>query len=46
MNMYLDEPGVFDKDYNNYFNFGSLILLKTKDKENLQGTFSKMGSPF
>lgn len=44
--MYLDEPGVFDKDYNDYFGFGSLILLETKDKENYKGLSQKIGSPF
>lgn len=41
MNMYLDELGVFDKDYNDYSGIGNLILLETKDKENCKGFSQK-----
>lgn len=36
MNIYVysDESGVFDKEHNDYFVFGGLILLGTEDKEN------------
>ena len=35
MNIYIysDESGVFDKEHNDYFVFGGLILLGTEDKE-------------
>ena len=35
MNIYVysDESGVFDKEHNDYFVFGGLILLGTEDKE-------------
>ena len=35
MNIYVysDESGVFDKEHNEYFVFGGLILLGTGDKE-------------
>ena len=42
MNIYVysDESGVFDKGHNDYFVFGGLILLGTKDKENWSRKYS------
>ena len=44
--MYLDELGVFDKDYNDYSGIGNLILLETKDKENCKGFSQKWKALF
>lgn len=42
MNIYVysDESGVFDKEHNNYFVFGGLILWGTEDKENWSRKYS------
>ena len=42
MNIYIysDESGVFDKEHNDYFVFGGIILLGTQDKENWSRKYS------
>lgn len=44
MNIYVysDESGVFDKEHNDYFVFGGLILLGTEDKENWSRKYSSV----
>lgn len=44
MNIYVysDESGVFDKDHNDYFVFGGLILLGTEDKEKWSRKYSSV----
>ena len=44
MNIYVysDESGVFDKEHNDYFVFGGLILLGTEDKEKWSRSKSKL----
>lgn len=44
MNIYIysDESGVFDKEHNDYFVFGGLILLGTEDKENWSRKYSSV----
>ena len=44
MNIYVysDESGVFDKDHNDYFVFGGLILLGTDDKEKWSRKYSSV----
>lgn len=44
MNIYVysDESGVFDKDHNDYFVFGGLILLGTEEKENWSRKYSSV----
>lgn len=46
MNIYVysDESGVFDKEHNEYFVFGGLILLGTGDKENWSRKYSHVES--
>lgn len=44
MNIYVysDESGVFDKEHNDYFVFGGLILLGTEDKEKWSRKYSSI----
>lgn len=44
MNIYVysDESGVFDKEHNDYFVFGGLILLGTEEKENWSRKYSSV----
>lgn len=44
MNIYVysDESGVFDKEHNDYFVFGGLILLGTDEKENWSRKYSSV----
>ena len=44
MNIYVysDESGVFDKEHNDYFVFGGLILLGTEGKENWSRKYSSV----
>ena len=44
MNIYVysDESGVFDKEHNDYFVFGGLILLGTEKKENWSRKYSSV----
>lgn len=44
MNIYIysDESGVFDKEHNDYFVFGGIILLGTEDKENWSRKYSSV----
>lgn len=44
MNIYVysDESGVFDKEHNDYFVFGGLILLGIEDKENWSRKYSSV----
>ncbi|MBP3609544.1 MAG: DUF3800 domain-containing protein [Lachnospiraceae bacterium] len=44
MNVYVysDESGVFDKEHNDYFVFGGLILLGTESKENWSRKYSSV----
>lgn len=44
MNIYVysDESGVFDKEHNDYFVFGGLILLGTEEKENWARKYSSV----
>lgn len=44
MNVYIysDESGVFDKEHNEYFVFGGLILLGTEEKENWSRKYSSV----
>lgn len=44
MNIYVysDESGVFDKEHNEYFVFGGLILLGTEEKENWSRKYSSV----
>lgn len=44
MNIYVysDESGVFDKEHNDYFVFGGLILLGTEDKEKWSRKYSSV----
>lgn len=44
MNIYVysDESGVFDKEHNDYFVFGGLILLGTEDKQNWSRKYSSV----
>lgn len=44
MNIYIysDESGVFDKEHNDYFVFGGLILLGKEEKENWSRKYSSI----
>lgn len=44
MNLYVysDESGVFDKEHNDYFVFGGIICVGTKEKEILSRRYSKV----
>lgn len=44
MNIYVysDESGVFDKEHNEYFVFGGIILLGTEEKEKWSRKYSRV----